>query len=108
MARRGSGLRTIVKVAKAIDRAGKTYARESAKRQKAIEREQRRQQKEQERIEKLKEREQIAQNKAEEKRRQEKMKQELLEAMLAAQKAFETRCLEREQARNQIIDQVLR
>ncbi|MFY2508844.1 hypothetical protein ACN3E9_11275 [Vibrio pectenicida] len=38
MARRGSGLRTAIKIVKAIDRANKQAARESQRRQKAHER----------------------------------------------------------------------
>lgn len=130
MVRRGSGLGTIVKVIKAIDRANKQSARAAAKRQNAIAREQLSQQREFERIEKQQEREQIARQKVEEKERLQKEKlklakqnaaiilkqkqetnaekQRLINIKQSAEDAFEKRCLERAQERHKVINQVLK
>jgi hypothetical protein len=136
MAKKGSGLRNVIKVAKAIDRANKKSAREAQQRQKALEREALRQQREQERYEKQLERELAAEKKAENKRLQqiekkriadlkleEKLKKELEKNSLNAKKkqeqlrikrekqvaleAFQKRCKERELARKHIVDQTL-
>ena len=110
MAKRGSGLKAIVRVAKAIDQANKKNARNNAKLQKFHEKELIKKQKVQEKEERQRERELIAKKKADqklleqikrqeialikasEKRKKQKFKEKGMAEKLAAQQAFEKRC----------------
>ncbi|MGF1799501.1 hypothetical protein L4D11_02380 [Vibrio gigantis] len=100
MARRGSGLRTAIRVVKAIDKANKRSIRESEKRRKAVEREELRA--ERERIRRLKDVERT------EKKRASEVKRAFKESLVEAKDEYNDRCLERSSLRKQFIKEVLK
>lgn len=111
MARRGGGLRAVIKVAKAIDKAGKQVARDAERRQKAnareqakAEREYQKQLREQERAEKNR----INQAKHAAKLNVARTKQQFKDSLVYAQEEYVERCSERAALRKQFINAVLR
>ena len=104
MARRGSGLRTAIKVVKAIDRANQRAMKDADRRRKAEEREEARIYRERER--QVKEHERQAKQQARQRVLDEK--QAFKEALSDAQNEYESRCLQREKLRKKLIRQVLR
>ncbi|MGL6534823.1 hypothetical protein ACSZN5_18280 [Aeromonas caviae] len=115
MARRGSLLGLSIKVVKAIDRAGKQAARDSARRQKAAERENARAEREyqkflreQERDAIRAEKERSALAKQAEKLSIVQAKERLKNELADAQEEYEDRCLERATLRQQFISLQLR
>ena len=104
MARRGSGLRTAIKVVKAIDRANKQAIRESERRLKAQEREDARAYREQQR--QLNELER--QEKRAERQRALDDKQAFKAALSETKIEYEDRCSQREKLKKNFIKQVLR
>jgi len=103
VARGGSGLRTAIKIAKAIDRAQKQSAREASRQHKKREREQAKRQREHNQRIRQQEREQIAEEKAILAAEKKRFKQSLENAKYA----FEERCIKRQELRNKIVDQEL-
>lgn len=115
MARKGSGLRTAIKIAKAIDKAGKQAAREAERRRKQEERELARQEREFEKQLRQDEREHQRQLKQEERDANAREK-----ALVAAEKErfkielenakndFECRCIARQELRKEFVDSEIR
>lgn len=104
MARRGSGLRTAIKVVKAIDRANKQAARNTERRRKQAEREEARRIREHDKNLREMEREEKASEKARIAAEKKRFKDDLAKAQLA----YEARCNAREDLRNKYIDEALR
>ena len=111
MARKGSGLRSAIKVVKFIDKAGKQLARESERRRKQEERERARQEREMEKQLRQEERECQKQLKQEE--REEKFMEKYLVAakkerfkieLESAKDDFECRCLARQELRKEFVN----
>lgn len=96
---RRSGLGTVIKVVKAIDRANKKAIRESEKKARQEEREQARINREQERFR----REQEKRVKAERKEIAAKKKAAFKLSVEEAKSAFDKRCLERKKARERYV-----
>ncbi|WP_407833628.1 hypothetical protein [Vibrio rotiferianus] len=104
LARRGSGLRTAIKVVKAIDKANKRAARDAERRRKAEEREQAQAYREHQRWLNEKEREE----KRNERLKASAAKQAFKDSLSDAQEEYNQRCLERAELRKQFIKEVLR
>lgn len=104
MARRGSGLRTVIKVVKAIDRANNQAARNAEKRRKQAEREEARRIREHDKMLREMEREEKAREKAIISAKKECFRDDLANAQLA----YEARCSAREALKNKYVDEVLR
>lgn len=104
MARRSSGLRTVVKIAKAIDRANKQAAREAQRREKAQQRYEAQAQREYQKSlrEAERERKQI------ERLRKSEAKQAFKDALADANTEYVERCEERAALRKQFVQEVLR
>jgi biopolymer transport protein ExbB/TolQ len=97
MARRGSGLGTALKIAKAIDREMARSAREREREIKRVEREEARWQKEEERLQRQLDRENLATEKA-----------EIKAAIQDAKDDYESRCLERKSLREKYVNMEIR
>ena len=104
MARGGSGLRTAIKIAKAIDRANRQAAREAQRQYKADQRAEAQALREQQRLIREAEREQ----KSLERLRKSEEKKAFKNAVAAANDEYLERCEERASLRKQFIQQVLR
>ena len=104
MAKRGSGLRTAIKVVKAIDRVHKQAGKDAERRRKQQEREEAKQQREYEKMLRQQEREQVGIEKAKAAAEKVRFKQDLENAKYA----FEERCIKRQELRNNFVDQELR
>lgn len=104
LARRGSGLRTVVKVAKAIDRASKQAARDAQRRDKARQRAE---------AQALREHERSVREAQRELKKQVKLqksaaKQAFKDALVGANEEYLERCEDRAALRKQFIQEVLR
>lgn len=104
MARRGSGLRTVIKIVKAIDKANKRSARDSERRRKAEVRVQAVAFREHDRF--LREQEREA--KLLERQRSSDEKQAFKDALVDAQEEYNQRCSERTGLRKHFIQKILR
>lgn len=101
---RGSGLRSVVKIVKAIDRAQKQTVRDAERERKQQEREEAKRLREYERTLKQETKEQAIFEKLQIAEAKNKFKKELE----IAKKTFEKRCIERQSLRNDFVDLELR
>ncbi|GIU15308.1 hypothetical protein [Shewanella morhuae] len=115
MARRGSILGLTIKVAKAIDKAGKQATRDAERRQKALAREQAQIERNNEKRIRERERDQIRSQKILENEAKQALKyaideekQQLKNSLINAQDEYLERCSERAVLRKQFINSVLR
>jgi preprotein translocase subunit SecD len=104
MARGGSGFRTAIRVAKAIDRAGKQAARDAERRRRQLEREEAQRQREAERRLRDQEKARVAEQKAQIAAEKAQFKKE---TQLAA-RAYEVRCQKRKQLTKRYIAQEIK
>lgn len=104
MARKGSGLRTVVKIAKAIDRANKKAVRQAEQRRKEHLREEARRQREYEKM--LRQQEKEATTREKERIAYEKAQFKL--SLEQAKSAYDGRCKNRENLRNEYINKEVR
>lgn len=104
MARRGSGLRTVMKVAKAIDRANKQAVREAQRREKSRQRVEAQAQREYQKSLREAEREKT-QN---ERLRKSEAKQAFKDALAYANEEYLERCEDRAALRKQFVQEVLK
>ncbi len=104
VARRGGGLRTAIKIVKAIDRANKNAARESERKRKTLSREKERALREQQRVNKHKQRE----AKKTERLSVLEEKKAFKTSMSDAQQEYLERCKERSELRKKYIQKELK
>ncbi len=104
MARKGSGFKAAMSIAKSIDRALTQAAREAERQRKNQLREEARLRREEERLAKQREREMAALACAETAAKKMEFKQKIAEA----KKAFDKRCTERKSLREAIVNSVLK
>jgi len=104
MARKGSGLRTAVKIVKAIDGANKNASREAEKRRNQRERDEVRRQREHEKMLRQQEKESLAREKERVASENVRFKRSLEQAKAA----YDSRCKNREDLRTKYINQEIR